>query len=106
MQGVGGVGALKSLPCASQSLLLLHRVPCCCRRCCCCRCCCCCGTLSAQLNLMLQANGDDEGGAEGGRGRGQRPAPELEDTGVVGERAMGKGGQRWEREGEGASLAL
>jgi hypothetical protein len=38
----------------------------------------------------VQGNGDEEGHEEGGRGR-QRPAPELEDTGVTGERAMGKG---------------
>jgi hypothetical protein len=44
----------------------------------------------AVLCCAMQGNGDDEGHEEGGRGR-QRPAPELEDTGVTGERAMGKG---------------
>jgi hypothetical protein len=44
----------------------------------------------AVLCCAMQGNGDDEGHQEGGRGR-QRPAPELEDTGVTGERAMGKG---------------
>jgi hypothetical protein len=42
------------------------------------------------LLLLLQANGDEDGGDDGSRSR-QRPAPELEDTGVVGERAMGRG---------------
>lgn len=53
------------------------------------------------MRVSVQVNGDgDEGGDEGGRGR-QRPAPELEDTGVVGERAMGKG----ERGGGTAAVA-
>jgi hypothetical protein len=42
------------------------------------------------LLLMSQANGDEDGGDDGSRSK-QRPAPELEDTGVVGERAMGRG---------------
>jgi pentapeptide MXKDX repeat protein len=40
--------------------------------------------------VCVQANGDDDGEGDGQHSR-QRPAPELEDTGVVGERAMGKG---------------
>jgi hypothetical protein len=40
------------------------------------------------LLVCLQANGD---GAQEGAAARRRMAPELEDTGVVGERAMGKG---------------
>ena len=45
-------------------------------------------TTGAAVSLIQAGDGDEDGG--GSRGR-QRPAPELEDTGVVGERAMGKG---------------